>query len=58
MKLNVKNIRYLAADDWRVLTAVCARNMPFAAMVGGLTLIKDHDRQKWAAATMKSCPRP
>jgi hypothetical protein len=25
MKLNVKNIRYLSADDWRVLTAVCAR---------------------------------
>ena len=24
MKLNVKNIRYLSADDWRVLTAVCA----------------------------------
>ena len=22
MKLNVKNIRYLSADDWRVLTAV------------------------------------
>jgi hypothetical protein len=25
MKLNVKNIRYLTPDDWRVLTAVCAR---------------------------------
>jgi hypothetical protein len=25
MKLNVKNIRYLSPDDWRVLTAVCAR---------------------------------
>lgn len=24
MKLNVKNIRYLSSDDWRVLTAVCA----------------------------------
>jgi sarcosine oxidase gamma subunit len=24
MKLNVKNIRYLSPDDWRVLTAVCA----------------------------------
>lgn len=23
MKLNVKNIRYLSPDDWRVLTAVC-----------------------------------
>jgi hypothetical protein len=22
MKLNVKNIRYLSADDWRTLTAV------------------------------------
>lgn len=24
MKLNVKNIRYLTPDDWRVLTAVGA----------------------------------
>ena len=29
MKLNVKNIRYLTADDWRVLTAVCARTSTF-----------------------------
>jgi len=28
MKLNVKNIRYLSPDDWRVLTAVCARRVP------------------------------
>ena len=33
MKLNVKNIRYLAADDWRVLTAVCARTV-FSYVVG------------------------
>jgi hypothetical protein len=33
MKLNVKNIRYLAADDWRVLTAVCARTV-FPYVVG------------------------
>jgi hypothetical protein len=33
MKLNVKNIRYLAADDWRVLTAVCARAV-FPCVVG------------------------
>jgi len=24
MKLNVKNIRYLLSDDWRVLRAVCS----------------------------------
>jgi len=24
MKLNVKNIRYVTPEDWRVLTAVCA----------------------------------
>jgi hypothetical protein len=29
MKLNVKNIRYLSPDDWRVLTAVCARTPSF-----------------------------
>jgi RIO-like serine/threonine protein kinase len=31
MKLNVKNIRYLTADDWRVLTAVCARITSFCS---------------------------
>lgn len=31
MKLNVKNIRYLTSDDWRVLTAVCARVPCFSA---------------------------
>lgn len=34
MKLNVKNIRYLAADDWRVLTAVCARTPRLRLVVG------------------------
>lgn len=32
MKLNVKNIRYLVQDDWRVLTAVCACNPSFSAV--------------------------
>jgi hypothetical protein len=35
MKLNVKNIRYLTPDDWRVLTAVRAS---IAAKHPGLTL--------------------
>lgn len=39
MKLNVKNIRYLTPDDWRVLTAVCPA-MPRFVTVGGLTLMK------------------
>lgn len=33
MKLNVKNIRYLSPEDWRVLTAVCARTV-FPYVVG------------------------
>jgi hypothetical protein len=57
MKLNVKNIRYLSPDDWRVLTAVCARTV-FPSHSGELTADEDHDRQRWAAATMKSYPRP
>jgi hypothetical protein len=28
MKLNVKNIRYLTPEDWRVLTAVCVSSQP------------------------------
>jgi len=38
MKLNVKNIRYLSSDDWRVLTAVCAPLLQRCS--GGLTLMK------------------
>lgn len=34
MKLNVKNIRYLGPDDWRVLTAVCASNLHFVTLEG------------------------
>ena len=41
MKLNVKNIRYVAPEDWRVLTAVCA--LAVAVVVGGgLTLMEMH----------------
>jgi len=58
MKLNVKNIRYLTSDDWRVLTAVCAPPPSLQRNGGELTLIKDHDRQKWAAGTMKSSLHP
>lgn len=41
MKLNVKNIRYVTPEDWRVLTAVCA---PVVARRrgGGLTLMEMH----------------
>ena len=48
MKLNVKNIRYLAADDWRVLTAVCARVPALLLVVGDEPLMKtmtDRDGQ-------------
>jgi hypothetical protein len=34
MKLNVKNIRYVTPEDWRVLTAVCAPGVHVAAAVG------------------------
>jgi hypothetical protein len=34
MKLNVKNIRYLTSDDWRVLTAVCAPPPSLQRMAG------------------------
>jgi hypothetical protein len=35
MKLNVKNIRYLSPDDWRVLTAVRARPSPPSYRIAG-----------------------
>ena len=38
MKLNLKNIRYLSSDDWRVLTAVCAPSLQRHS--GGLTLME------------------
>jgi hypothetical protein len=31
MKLNVQHMRYLSSDDWRVLTAVCARTPSFCS---------------------------
>lgn len=38
MKLNVKNIRYLTPDDWRVLTAVPHSSTHCCSQHSGLTL--------------------
>lgn len=35
MKLDVKNIRYLSATDWRVLTSVCARTLRVPVPMAG-----------------------
>jgi sarcosine oxidase gamma subunit len=51
MKLNVKNIRYLGPDDWRVLTAV-GRPSP-TMTVRGLTADGENGRPRWAVETMR-----
>lgn len=56
MKLNVKNIRYVTPEDWRVLTAVCALRVPVAAAVG-TDADEDAHRQNRAAVTTNSCRR-
>lgn len=57
MKLNVKNIRYLTPDDWRVLTAVCLLPRRPSVALRGTNADEENDRQKWAVATMKLYPR-
>jgi len=54
MKLDTRALRYLTADDWRVLAAVCPQHLGGLSRTFRLTQAKALNRSSKAARTMKS----